>query len=120
MAEEKTEPATEHKREEARKRGQVLKSQDAVVAAVVIVFALSINALGPFWYRNLYGFFVETLENIPFNAHLDFGEALHLLGKALVVVALCVAPIAALAFFTSWLANVLQVGVLVSFKPMAF
>ncbi|MBI6546029.1 MAG: EscU/YscU/HrcU family type III secretion system export apparatus switch protein, partial [Cyanobacteria bacterium NC_groundwater_1444_Ag_S-0.65um_54_12] len=120
MGEEKTEPATDHKREEARKRGNVLKSQDVIIAFLIFVMAYSINGLGPHWYRTIHAFFVETLENLPIYAPLDYGTALRITGKALVVVFLCAAPMAALAFLATWLANLLQVGVLFTLKPLSF
>jgi flagellar biosynthetic protein FlhB len=83
------------------------------------VVAYSINALGPFWFKTLYSFYVETFENIPSYVVLDFGTGSRLAGKALLITFLCVAPIAALAFFATWLMNLLQVGVLITFKPLS-
>ncbi len=80
---------------------------------------MALHALGPFWYQTLFRFFVETYQNIPYYAHLDLGSGSALGGKALIVVFLCAAPIAALAFMTVWLANLLQVGVLITFKPLS-
>lgn len=80
---------------------------------------MALHALGPWWFQTLFKFFEETYENIPQFVHLDFGKALQLEGKGLIVVFMCVAPIAALMFFTAWLANLLQVGVLVTFKPLS-
>lgn len=38
----------------------------------------------------------------------------------MIVTFVCVAPIAALAFFATWLTNILQVGVLFTLKPLSF
>ncbi len=99
-------------------RGQVLKSQDVIVAFLLFVVAYSINSLGPLWYRLLYGFWVETLENIPSYLPLDYSTGVRLAGKGLVITFLCVAPLAALAFFATWITNLLQVGVLFTLKPL--
>ncbi len=40
-------------------------------------------------------------------------------GKGLIIVFMCAAPMAGLAFLATWLANILQVGFLLSFKPLS-
>ena len=120
IGEEKTEPATDHKRQEARERGQVLKSQDVIIAVLVFAITYSLGALGGFWYKTLYGFVLETIESVPSHAGLDFNLAMRLVGKSLIVVFMCTAPVAAIAFLMTWLANLLQVGVLFTTKPLSF
>ncbi|MGE5654886.1 MAG: flagellar biosynthesis protein FlhB [Bacillota bacterium] len=57
FAEEKTEPATPRRREEARKKGQVLKSVEVVSALVLLACFATLRALGPYLLRT----FEETL-----------------------------------------------------------
>src|SRR5918997_6370164 len=47
MANDKTEKATPQKREEARKKGQVARSQDVNGAAILLASILALNAFGP-------------------------------------------------------------------------
>lgn len=47
MAEDKTEKATPQKKEEARKKGQVARSQDVNGAAVLLASLLALHAFGP-------------------------------------------------------------------------
>lgn len=67
----------------------------------------------------LYSFYVETFENIPSFARFDFSTGVRFAGKGLIIVFLCAAPMAALAFFATWLANILQVGFMLTFKPLS-
>lgn len=89
-----------------------------IIAFLLYVVAYSINMLGPFWYRTLYSFFIETVESVPSTTGLEYGAAMTLTGKALIITFMCVAPLAALAFFATWITNLLQVGVLITFKPL--
>lgn len=90
-----------------------------IIAFLLFVVAYSINGLGPHWYRTLYGFWVETFENIPSWYDYDLSTGVRLLGKGLIITFLCVAPLAALAFFATWITNLLQVGVLFTLKPLS-
>ena len=47
MANDKTEKATPKKKEEARKKGQVARSQDVNGAAVLLASIMALNAFGP-------------------------------------------------------------------------
>ena len=47
MANDKTEKATPKKREDARKKGQVARSQDINGAAVLLASIMALNAFGP-------------------------------------------------------------------------
>lgn len=118
MSEDKSEPATDHKREEARKRGQVLKSQDAIIAVLLYMFASTIRFVGENAFKHLYAFFVETFESIG-TFQFTFATAMGFLLKACFVLLLCVAPMAAFAFFAVWIANLAQVGILLTTKPLS-
>lgn len=118
MSDEKTEPATDHKREEARKRGQVMKSQDLIIAMLLFAVAYSINFVGQNTYRWTYGFFVETYEQLYLYTDYDLYGVLGILLKALLIILICSAPMAGVAFIVAWIANLLQVGVLITLKPL--
>ena len=118
MGEEKTEPATDHKRQEARRSGNVLKSQDAIVAALLFAFAYSISFVAQNIFRWCYGFFVETFENLHLYTNYELTGVLGLLLKACLIILICSAPMAAIAFLVAWIGNFMQVGVLITTKPL--
>lgn len=118
MGEEKTEPATDHKRQEARKSGNVLKSQDATVAALLFAFAYSISFVAQHIFRWCYGFFVETFENLHLYTDYELTGVLGILLKASLIILICSAPMAAIAFLIAWGSNFMQVGVLFTTKPL--
>ena len=62
---EKTEDATPKKLEDARKEGQVAKSQDIGVAAILLIFFVAVRIFGGFLYRTLLETFHFLYEAIP-------------------------------------------------------
>lgn len=118
MSDEKTEPATDHKRQEARKSGNVLKSQDVTVTFLLFGLAYGINATGQLAFKYLYGFFVQTYEQLYLFTDYDLKGILGLLLKACLIILICSVPLAAIAFVLTWLGNLLQVGVMITLKPL--
>jgi flagellar biosynthetic protein FlhB len=118
VSDEKTEPATDHKRQEARKSGQVLKSQDVVVTFMLFGLTYSLNFAGQNAFKYLYGFFVEAYENLALYTHYDLEGILGILLKACLIIVICCAPLAAIAFVLTWLGNLLQVGFNFTAKPL--
>ncbi|MEB3186351.1 MAG: flagellar biosynthesis protein FlhB [bacterium] len=118
MSDEKTEPATDHKRSEARKSGQVLKSPDVIVTFLLFGLASSTNFLVQLAFRNLHGFMLEVFEALSSYQHFDLKGILGILLKACLVILACSVPFAALGFLLTWLGNLLQVGVLITVKPL--
>ena len=62
FAGEKTEKATPKKRQDARKKGQVLKSQDVTAAFLLLVTFLFLMFFAPYMYDGLKGFLLQALE----------------------------------------------------------
>lgn len=118
MSDEKTEPATDHKRQEARKSGNVLKSQDVTVTFLLFGLAYGINATGQLAFKYLYGFFVETYEQLYLFTDYDLKGVTGILLKACLIILICSVPLASLAFLLTWLGNLLQVGVMITLKPL--
>lgn len=118
MSDEKTESATDHKRQEARKSGNILKSQDVIVGILLFGLAYSINFAGQNAFKYLYGFFVETYEQLYLFTDYDLKGVLGVLLKACLIIMICSAPLVAIAFFLTWIGNLLQVGVLLTLKPL--
>ncbi|MCA8959273.1 MAG: flagellar biosynthesis protein FlhB [Planctomycetes bacterium] len=118
FAGEKTEPATPRKRQEAREKGQVARSQD-LSTALLMLAAFSI-LFG--WGETL----VEDMGSIVRSAFLGLGEGrltfdnvVHHAFIGFPRLLLAVAPILVGLFALGFLVNVAQVGWFVSVDPLA-
>lgn len=114
---DKTEEPTEHKLQEARKKGQVMKSQEVISVFLLIATAGILSMTGSSMIRNimqhtrhLYGL-ISTLELNNRNLYLYGMEAAWVFAKAIL-------PILAAAFITGILANVAQIKFLFSTDPL--
>ncbi|MFN4220163.1 MAG: flagellar biosynthesis protein FlhB [bacterium] len=125
MAEDsdKTEEPTEHKLQEARKKGQVLKSQDVVMfVGMVFTFATF------FAYSK-----IMALKIAEFSKDIYMGEFFRnavkadnliafLAGvfiKALILFAIVLIPIIFVAFIAGLIGNLMQIGFLFTFEPLS-
>jgi flagellar biosynthesis protein FlhB len=106
---EKTEKATPKRREEARKKGQVAKSQDLGGAVVMLVSLMSFGALGPKAWSHMRDAMLSSLTLIATPEVVD-EHAGRVLGAAMTDAALAVMPIALVCMVTGVITGVLQVG----------
>ncbi|MBN1420114.1 MAG: EscU/YscU/HrcU family type III secretion system export apparatus switch protein [Planctomycetes bacterium] len=115
---ERTEPATPHKRREARERGQVSKSQELITAAVLLA---AFAALGIWGERSTAGLAEVTrgIFSSIGDERLGSGEVVAIAGRTIREAALLAAPLLAAAFIAAFAANVLQVGFVISGHPIA-
>lgn len=116
---EKTEKATPRKRQESRKKGQVLKSQD-LNTAVMLLFGFGfLKIYGPTIIsesKNLFQiFFTQYILIVPEINNLR--EALFYILNFLMVVLL---PVMVLCFVAAALVNYAQVGFLFTTEPLQF
>lgn len=117
MAEDKTEEPSQRRLEDARKKGQVPKSQElnTVVVLLVAFFALKSFAVP------MYGQFSEIVKNgLNDMGTLSFAPQDVLAGCTVMLakMALIVGPFMALLFFTALAINILQVGLLLSTQSL--
>lgn len=123
MAEDndKTEEPTEHKIQEARKKGQVFKSQEVVSTLLLLATAGIIGALGTWmvseigmYTRHIYGVIPDlSIHNlVDRNTWLDLFQALVVFAKVLV-------PLLAAAFLMALLANWAQIKWVFSTEPLS-
>jgi len=117
FAGEKTEPATPHKRQEARKKGQVFKSND-LNSAVIILAVFSVIYFGfSYMLETLRDFIKEfiiaksVVEITPAVVNAVFLEALNVSIKI-------TWPILAVALVVGVASNLLQVGFIFSSEPL--
>jgi flagellar biosynthetic protein FlhB len=114
---EKTEEPTEHKLQEARKKGQVFKSMEIISAFQFAAMAMVIAWTGSWASRNITSFTRGIYDLIP---HLSFrqGDIWHLMLKTLMLFAKVILPLLVVAFITALLLNILQTGFVFSTTPL--
>jgi len=113
MAENKTEKATPKKRGEARKKGQVARSQDVNGAFVLIASVLALSAFGPGMWRRCEEATVGVLAFVSSPEVVDREGVAELFMVSGQHVFVALAPIVAVCSLAGVAASVAQVG----FKP---
>ena len=112
MANDKTERATPKRREEARKRGQVAKSQDLNGAIVMIAGLLAISLLAPHTVNTAESALREGLHNVARPQQLMSGAGLQeLFAAGMKTFLLGFAPVAGVCLIAGVLVNVAQSGI---------
>jgi len=114
---EKTEPPTPKRRREAREKGQVLKSKEVNTAVLVLVAAYSLLWFGKRTYIYLFTFFVNTMEELPYNL-LSASVFIKFNARAILVLLSIIIPTLMAVFIAALLVEVLQVGILFTLKPL--
>jgi flagellar biosynthetic protein FlhB len=112
---DKTEKATPKRRAEARKKGQVAKSQDLGGAVVLLAALFSLSALGPMAWGHMRDAMLRCLSLIATPDVIDHGGIGKVLLNTLTDAGLGAGPIALVCMLTGVLTGVLQVG----WKPSA-
>jgi len=109
--EEKTEQATDARREEFRRQGQVAQTKELASCLLLLAFAGGVYVLGRYFFKNLYEVF-----NYSFGPQLvanirsgDFSEAMHFCAEKTLVL---IAPVMAIAGLIAAISSVVQVGFL--------
>lgn len=118
MAEDKTEEPSQRRLDDARKKGQVPKSQElnTVVVLLVAFFALKSYAV------SMYGQFSEILKDGLSNiGTMSFAPQDVVAGSSVMLakMGLIVAPFMAMLFFAALFINFLQVGLLLSTQSLS-
>ena len=116
---EKTEKATPKKKEQARKEGQVAKSQEIGTAISSIVVFFSMGLFAPFMFAESTNVFLTVfdlmlnLENIS-DMHFALDFVVYMFTQTLIISM----PIFAIAFFLGFVVNFVQVGWHPTAKPL--
>jgi flagellar biosynthetic protein FlhB len=116
--EDKKHDPTPHKLDEERKKGNVLKVQDAMAAALILASAWALNAVAGWADRTVRTYLVETLQTLPESKHLDLARALIALARAMYVVGIITVPFMLIVAVTALVVLYAQVGWLITFKPL--
>ena len=116
-SQEKTEKATPKRMEEARKKGNVGKSQELPSASVLISGLLTLGFTASMMYAGLSEIFIGLLGNAA-SIRLDSGDGMEIISGAIVTGVKIVMPIMAVVFIAAVLVNFAQVGPLLTFQPL--
>lgn len=114
---EKTIPATPHKRNKAREEGNVARSQDLNVAVSLAAALLGLYFLGSWMMQHLLISGHYFLSEIPVLLP-DPGAPRYALKVMLIHSAVCALPFMLVMVVSGLLSNVLQVGFLLTGKPL--
>lgn len=113
---ERTERPTPHRRSESRRKGQVAKSPDLTAALGLLGALVAINLMGPRIFRELAGLMGRLLGE-PTSLSADSMLAAARIG--FVTAGKVLLPIAAAVAATAVVANLVQVGFIASWHPVA-
>lgn len=117
---DKTEQATPKKLQDARKEGQVAKSQELSTAVMLLAFFVAVKVFVGFIGERFLGRFKETYQVIDVYVTDEFGPATAgaFLQDSLVEILLICLPVFAVAVVISVVVNVAQVKWQVTTKPL--
>jgi len=119
FSQEKTERATQKKRSDARKKGQVAKSQELPAALILLFTFMSFLMLGGYYKERvlkLFGFIFEH----KLNFQLTGSSVISLFSDLMLQGLMLLMPILAIAFIVAILANYMQIGFLLTGEPLKF
>ena len=115
--EDKQFEASQQKLQKARKEGQVVKSKDFSTALALLVMFVIILKLAPFIWDQILILFVYLYDKIPDKHLADIGYV-HLAVTIIKPSLLIIGPILIMAAFIAILGDFIQVGPLVTTKPL--
>ncbi len=116
---EKTEKATPKRKQDARKKGQVLHSKEISSALILLILFLSIKLLGSYMYEEFIAFFrlcTDDLANSLDSSSIN--EILRLLGIVMVQLLKLVGPLFGIAMIVGVVASYAQVGSLFTMETL--
>lgn len=114
---ERTEDASEKRREEFRERGEVARSKDAVSVLILFSAVAYFMIFGPWIYAELAGFLRHFLE-LRTLVEMTPQSIVSLSINAIVRMVIVLSPLVAMLVGVSVLGNVAQVGFLFTTKPL--
>ncbi|WP_051192094.1 flagellar biosynthesis protein FlhB [Butyrivibrio sp. VCB2001] len=120
---EKTEQPTAKKLDDARKEGQVAKSQEIATAFTLLALFVIIRVIYPFMGTNFQTLFERVYNNIPnvartYDGMLPVAYIRSILTNAILTMFLISAPFFIVAFIIAFLSDLVQVGFKPTSKPL--
>lgn len=120
FAGEKTEKATPKKRQDARKKGQILKSQDVTSAIVMLSVFLFLMIAGTSMREGIMSFFKQTFSKYMLVDTLSIKLVVKIYKEVLSEMAVIVLPVMVIAVIAGVAGNFLQFGLLFTTEPLKF
>lgn len=120
FAGEKTEKATPKKRQDARKKGQILKSQDITSAIVMLSVFLFLMIAGTSMREGIMSFFKQTFSKYMLVDTLSIKLVVKIYKEVLSEMAVIALPIMVIAVIAGVAGNFLQFGLLFTTEPLKF
>jgi flagellar biosynthetic protein FlhB len=117
FAQEKTEPATPRKRNEARRKGQVAKSAELPAAFILVAVLLVIVLFGGSLKNGLYGLFTAAFSEY-LRMEITSETAMRIFSDLALRGTLMLAPIMLASFLVALAVNYVQVGFLFANDPL--
>jgi len=117
FAGEKTEPATEKRRQEAVERGNIAKSQDLSSVIVLLTGFLMLRYYGPQMFGMCGDYMRYTFSHAIFSS-LTLPDTLALLNQFIIITLRILMPFMAAIMFGSIASNIIQTGILFRFDPL--
>lgn len=114
---EKTEKATPKKKQDSRKKGQVAKSQDLTGAMILLAGFLGLLAFGGFMRERLVLLFTDVFHH-RLMTDVTQENVMTMLGDYSIQILILLAPIFLVAVVMAVIANVSQVGFLLTGDPL--
>lgn len=114
---DKTEEPTEHKLQEQRKKGQVMKSQDVISSLGLIAAVGALYGAGAFMYNSVKEFWIYVWRLIPEfdpNTRSFYADTVEVIST----VCMTLAPLLAAVFLMGIFANVAQIKLLFTVEPL--
>lgn len=118
FAGEKTEKATPKKRQDARKKGQVLKSQDVTAAAILLVVFLFLIFMAPSMFNSLISFINQSIQTYIHIDTLNSDTVMEIYIQTLKEMAKVLLPVMLVAMVAAIGANFMQFGFLFTTETM--
>lgn len=120
FAGEKTEKATPKKRQDARKKGQILKSQDVTAAFVLLILFLFLYITAPNMLESLFSFLHQAFEKNMLIESLTADTVMKIYIDTLKEMAMVLLPFMVIALVAGIGSNYLQFGFLFTMETMKF
>ncbi|SDM55706.1 flagellar biosynthetic protein FlhB [Psychrobacillus sp. OK028] len=120
FAGEKTEKATPKKRQDSRKKGQVLKSPDVTSAIVLLTVFVFLFFFASFLRTEIFSFFSVTFTKYMLIETLTIDTAIIIYKDMLLEMAVILLPIMLVAVIAAVAANFFQFGLLFTTEPLKF
>lgn len=118
FAGEKTEKATPKKRQDARKKGQVLKSQDVTAGLLLLVMFFFLFFFASFMYKRLLNIMNQSFQRDIFIEILSAETVLVMYVEMLTEMAFILLPVMAVAVIAGIGGNYLQFGLLFTMETL--